>query len=69
MSKSNERTIQFSIEELGRALKIAARVVALYGEIYLPIFNRLHAEMTKAKEDENAKALALRIALSYTEGK
>ncbi len=56
---------KFSIEELEDALKIAAKVVALYGETYLPIFKRLHDELLKAQEGEKTKRLALEMALGY----
>jgi bacterioferritin (cytochrome b1) len=67
MSKLNEAKNHFSIEELEHAFKIAARVVALYGETYLPIFNRLHEEVLMAKGKQNQKSLAMQLALSYSE--
>jgi hypothetical protein len=54
-----------SIEELERMLKVAADVVALHGETYLPIFKRLHDELLKAREAEKIKKLAMEIALQY----
>lgn len=58
---------QPSIQELEHALKIAAKVVALYGQTYLPIFCRLQNELVKAKEAERMKTLALQLAASYSE--
>jgi hypothetical protein len=54
-------------EELQRAVKIAARIVAMYGDPYLPIFNRLHDELMKRKESSDAKAVALNLAKQYAE--
>jgi hypothetical protein len=62
------QTSQTSIQELEHALKIAAKVVAMYGEVYLPIFSRLQNELVKAKEADKMKTLALELALSYCEG-
>ena len=69
MPKSNHTNSHVSVEQLEYAVKIAARVVSLYGETYLPIFNRLHAELMKAKENEVQKSLALQLALKYNEDK
>ena len=69
MDKTKKRNTDFSFEELEYAAKIAARIVAMYGERYLPIFNRVHDELIQAKESQNQKALALQIALSYNEGR
>lgn len=46
-------------EDIQRAYKIAAKVVAMYGDIYLPIFMRLHNELKKIEEREKIKLLAL----------
>ena len=56
-----------SINELERAVKISARVIALYGETYLPVFNRLHSELNLEKAKQNQKSLALQLAMSYSE--
>lgn len=53
---------QISIRDLEHALKIAAKVVALYGEVYLPGFMRLKNEVMAAKQKNDAKAEALLIA-------
>lgn len=56
-----------SLEVLERALKIAARIVVLYGETYLPIFNRLHEEVEKMKAMQCKKDLALLLSKSYAD--
>jgi len=58
---------EISIDDLTRAVKIAARVVVLYGDVYLPIFNRLHSELEKAKENLGAKEMAIQLAKKYAE--
>ena len=58
---------EISLEDLTRAVKIAARVVVLYGDVYLPIFNRLHSELEKAKENLGAKEAAIQLARKYAE--
>lgn len=47
------------------AYNIAAKVVAEFGDAYLPIFERLHAEMQKLEKDSDIKSLALKVALGY----
>jgi len=64
---TNSTDRYFSIEELEHAKKIAARVVTLYGDTYLPIFQRVLDEINKAKQAETIKQLALKEALSYSE--
>ena len=54
-----------SIEQLEESVKIIAKVVAMYGPSYLPIFNRLHDELLKAKEAQLQKSVAHELALSY----
>lgn len=56
-----------TVFEIENALKIAAKVVALYGDTYLPTFQRLHDEFLKVKEHEQKKMLALKLAESYAE--
>tara|TARA_B100000073_G_C23739521_1_gene573308 strand:- start:3654 stop:3851 length:198 start_codon:yes stop_codon:yes gene_type:complete len=57
-----------SDEELRKAYEVAAKVVALHGETYLPIFERLEREyearMQSKKALERAKAIAQSIELS-----
>lgn len=58
---------EISLDDLTRAVKIAARVVVLYGDVYLPIFNRLHSELEKVKENLGAKEAAIQLARKYAE--
>jgi hypothetical protein len=61
---SVEQHSQPSIQQLERALKIAAKVVAMYGDVYLPGFIRLRDEFEKARTIEEAKSYAIRLASS-----
>lgn len=40
----------YSLDQLEAALGIAAELVSLYGEVYLPIFNRMESEVDAAKQ-------------------
>jgi hypothetical protein len=51
-----------SIEQLMQARKIAAKVVSLYGQKYLPIFTRLNEELKKFDDTKRLIDLALQIA-------
>lgn len=53
------------LEELELAYKIAAKVVALYGDAYLPIFEQLHKERMEFREKLDVKALAISVASRY----
>lgn len=44
-----------------------AQVVAKYGDVYLPIFNRLYAELEIMDEAEKQKTRARQIALKLAE--
>jgi len=70
MTKKNRKVFQsdnITIEDIERGLKTLAKVVSLYGETYLPIFNRLHDEFLKAQASEANKKLALDLALQYSQ--
>ncbi|MBE7172358.1 MAG: hypothetical protein INR73_17355 [Williamsia sp.] len=58
---------QIPDSDLNRAIKIAARVVVLYGDVYLPIFNRLHIELMKLKEKKEAENLAFQLVKAYAD--
>lgn len=51
-----------SILQLEHGLKIAAKVVAMYGDVYLPGFMRLKNEVLIAKQRSEAKAEAILLA-------
>lgn len=53
--------IKCDIATIEHALKIAAAVVTKYGELYLPIFERLLIEAEKLKKHSNLKNLAEQI--------
>ena len=56
-----------TIEELEHAYKIAANVVAIYGDAYLPAFKRLHNELEKLNEETQVKKIALQVASATIE--
>lgn len=62
MKQTKSDTNDFTLAELEHAKKIAARVVAMYGDIYLPIFKRLYDEVEKKKTALDMKSLALKVA-------
>lgn len=53
-------------DQLMNYYHLAARIVSLYGDAYLPVFKRLHDEVEKIKCDENIKTLALTVASCNT---
>jgi hypothetical protein len=53
-------------EQLMKCYHLAASIVSLYGDAYLPIFKRLHDEVEKIKCNENIKTLALTVASCNT---
>ena len=42
--------------------KTAARIVKKYGEVYLPIFERMHTERQKRKKNKNLIEQAINVA-------
>lgn len=60
--KSSEK---ITVEDLLHATKIAAKVISLYGDVYLPIFKRLHTELEKAQQQEAEKEKWMRLVNSY----
>lgn len=63
MSKNKNGEVPF--DDLVRATKIAAKVVALYGDVYLPIFKRMHTELENAKQKETEKEKWMQLVNSY----
>jgi hypothetical protein len=55
-----------TLKEIEHAMRIAAKIVTLYGDTYLPTFQRLHSESLKAKEREGNKLIALKLAMDYS---
>lgn len=58
--RPNDRTV--TLDEGRRALVVAARLVDLYGEIYLPLFERLERELVALSQREDAIERARLIA-------
>lgn len=48
--------------ELNQAIVLAARIVARYGEQYLPIFERLEDDLNAARDDSQRLIRAIEIA-------
>lgn len=59
---ARQQTEQVTIDEGRRALVVAARLVELYGEIYLPLFERLEAELLELQRRGSALDRARAIA-------
>lgn len=55
-----------TIERIERALVLAAHVVMLDGEVYLPLFNRLENELQSARRQADAMSRARTLLESYT---
>lgn len=47
------------LEELEEAYQIAARIVVDFGDVYLPIFERIKTEIDNYNKNEAMKKLAL----------
>lgn len=56
-----------TLSELENVLKIAAKAVVLYGQIYLPIFDRLRGEVENMKAEHTKENLAILLAKKYAE--
>jgi hypothetical protein len=56
---------EYSVSDLRRALETMAKVITLYGEKYLPIFERIERELDAAEQREitrlKVKSLAERV--------
>ncbi|MFD1258576.1 hypothetical protein ACFQ3S_17350 [Mucilaginibacter terrae] len=52
---------QITLERIKAAYQASAKIVALYGDIYLPLFERMHQELKKAEAAVDLKTLALQI--------
>ncbi|MFT3909719.1 MAG: hypothetical protein QM737_09870 [Ferruginibacter sp.] len=64
MSKSRNSII-IGNDIVEHAYKIAAKVISLKGELYLPVFERLHSEKEKIENKISAKNIALKVAAMY----
>jgi len=50
---------ELTLEQIEKAYKIAARIVAMYGDDYLPVFERMHREVKEYEQKAEMKSLAL----------
>lgn len=75
MNGSNARTFtikearmsdQLSLEQIKRAYHQAAKIVARYGDKYLPIFERLEKEYNERKDKVKTLKRAIQIAEKHT---
>ncbi len=53
---------EITLELLEECYYSIARIIEKYGDVYLPLFIRLHNEIEKMKDDNKMKKLALEIA-------
>ncbi|MGE0132392.1 MAG: hypothetical protein AB7U82_30285 [Blastocatellales bacterium] len=49
-------------QELEHAVVLAARIVARYGDLYLPVFERLENDLNAARANEERLSRAIEIA-------
>ncbi|MFL0801420.1 MAG: hypothetical protein K6L80_13290 [Agarilytica sp.] len=57
---------QLSLEQIKRAYHQAAKIVARYGDKYLPIFERLEKEYQSRKDKVKTLNRAIKIAKKHT---
>lgn len=55
-----------SQHELHESYRVSAEIVKIYGETYLPIFRRIHEEISKRKADDLLIQQAIKVADSTT---
>lgn len=53
----------YSYEEIYKRMKIVAKIISLYGDAYLPIFERLQSELEKAEQRKKILDLANEFAI------
>jgi hypothetical protein len=53
-----------SLEKIKIAYRASAKIVALYGDRYLPLFERMHEELKKVEAAFDLKTLAINISSS-----
>jgi hypothetical protein len=51
-----------SKDQLMNCYRLAAQVASIYGDAYLPVFQRLHDEVEKTKRNADIKSIAMLIA-------
>ena len=49
-------------DQIKAAYQTAAKIVALYGDRYMPVFERMHEELQKAEAAFDLKTLALTVS-------
>ncbi len=59
-NKLSESDVSFI--DIEQSYKIVARIIATYGDKYLPIFERLHREIDKKKSIKHLLDIALNIS-------
>jgi len=62
--KPNLTNADITIEFLQENYKIIASIIEQYGDIYLPIFIRIHKEVEQRKEYKSFKEIALQVAVN-----
>ncbi|MBO6550337.1 MAG: hypothetical protein JJ964_12050 [Rhizobiales bacterium] len=54
--------ISCEIKRLEHALRVLAKIVALHGDVYLPLFERIEKELLAVKKQEELRQRALNLA-------
>jgi hypothetical protein len=68
MSRSARQHEPVTVEELEHALVLLAHIMAMDGDVYAPIFERLDRELYAARQRRDTMARAREIAQAYTIG-
>ncbi len=55
-----------TVERLERGLVLLAHIIAMDGEVYLPLFNKLEEELQSARRKQSTMDRAMQIVENYT---
>ena len=53
----------YSYEKIEEIMRFMAQIVTMYGEVYLPLFERMQTELKLAKQRQSSLDLARQIAI------
>ncbi len=56
---------EYSIEELENTLNAVAGIIKLHGDVYLPIFRRIYEELQTARQNQEIRAIAMKLVSNY----
>src|SRR5580700_4702897 len=63
---TTEQTHLSTIERIERALLVLAYFIELDGDVHVPMYEKLEAELAELRKQEDTKARARKLLLSYT---